>query len=129
MCQKVLPKLTHIWLQIYSNGRKLLMSKGEGQETAKKDWIECFKVLEGELEDKLYFGGQSLGLVDVELVPFYLWFHTLETLANFSMEAECPKIVGWAKRCMNNDSVSNTLPDYNKVHEFLLGLRNKFGVK
>ncbi|KAM7503829.1 hypothetical protein LguiB_002733 [Lonicera macranthoides] len=110
--------------KIYSSGRKLFMTnKGEEQETAKKDWLECFKVLEGELGDKPYFGGQSLGLVDVGLIPFYIWFYTLETVANFSMEAECPKIVGWAKRCMDNDSVSKTLPDHYKVHEILMGLK------
>ncbi|KAM7498514.1 hypothetical protein LguiA_022928 [Lonicera macranthoides] len=106
--------------KIHRNGLKLLMSKGEEQETAKKDWIECFKVLEGELGEKPYFGGQSLGIVDVGLIPFYLWFNTLETLANFSMEAECPKIVGWGKRCMGNDSVSQTLPDLHKIHKILV---------
>jgi len=111
--------------KIYSCGRKLLSSKqGEEQETAKKEWIECFKVLEGELGDKPYFGGEYFGLVDVCLIPFYSWFYTLETLANFSMLAECPKIVGWAKRCMDNkDSVSKTLPESHKLHQLLLGLK------
>lgn len=98
-----------------------MRSKGEEQqEAAKKDWIDCFKALEGELGEKPYFGGQSLGIVDVGLIPFYLWFNTFESLANFSMGTQCPKIVNWGKRCMDNDSVSKTLQDQHKIHEILL---------
>lgn len=105
-----------------------MTNKGEEQETAKKDWLEWFKVLEGELRDKPYFGGQSLGLVDMGLIPFYIMFSTLENVAKFSMEVERPKIVNWTKRCMDNDSVSKTLPDH-KVHEILMGLKMWFEVE
>ncbi|KAE9458000.1 hypothetical protein C3L33_10108, partial [Rhododendron williamsianum] len=34
----------------------------EDQEAAKSELIECFKLLEGELGDKPYFGGETLAL-------------------------------------------------------------------
>ncbi|PHU12830.1 putative glutathione S-transferase parC [Capsicum chinense] len=37
---------------------------------------------------------------------------------NFSIEAECPKIVAWGKRFMQRDSVAKTLPDQQKDLEF-----------
>ncbi|CAK9160272.1 unnamed protein product [Ilex paraguariensis] len=47
--------------KIYSGGRKVWTTKGEKQEAAKDEFIESLKVLEGELEDKPYFGGETFG--------------------------------------------------------------------
>jgi len=43
-----------------------------------------------------------------------------ETVGKLSMEVECSKIVAWAKRCMQKESVANTLPYQKKVYEFAL---------
>ncbi|KAF8391046.1 hypothetical protein HHK36_023346 [Tetracentron sinense] len=114
---------------IYSVGTKVWMTKGEEQETAKKEFIECLKLLEGELGDKPYFGGQNIGFVDVALVPFYCWFYAFETCGNFSIEAECPTLIGWAKRCMEKESVSNSLHDQHKIYGFVLELKKRFGIE
>lgn len=88
-------------LQIFSTGTRAWSGKGEGQEEAKKELIEILKTLKGGLGDGTYFGGDdNLGFVDVALVPYTSWFYSYETSANFSIEAECPKLVAWAKRCM-----------------------------
>ncbi|KAH0743715.1 hypothetical protein KY290_031708 [Solanum tuberosum] len=114
---------------IYSTGRRVWSGKGEDQEEAKKDLIEIFKTLEGELGDKTYFGGdENLGFVDVALVPFSSWFYSNETCANFSIEAECSILVAWAKRCMEIESVSNSLPHPHKIYAYVLELKNKFGL-
>ncbi|XP_056173417.1 probable glutathione S-transferase isoform X2 [Syzygium oleosum] len=107
-----------------SVGRRVWLSTGEAQEAAKKD-IECLKVFEGELGDKACFGGERFGCVDVSLIPFYSWFYALETFANFGMVEECPKLVAWAKRCMQRESVAKSLPDQYKLYEFLLELKKK----
>ena len=39
----------------------------------------------------------------------------LETLK--TLEVECPKIIAWAKRCMQKEAVAKTLPDQKKVYE------------
>ncbi|XP_010245130.1 PREDICTED: probable glutathione S-transferase parC [Nelumbo nucifera] len=115
--------------KIYDCGRRIWATKGEDQEAAKKEFIECLKLLEGELGDKPYFGGDALDFVDVTLVPFYSWFYAYETCGNFSIEAHCPKFVAWAKRCMQKESVSKSLPDQNKVYDFVLVLKKKFGIE
>ncbi|KAH7681125.1 Glutathione transferase protein [Dioscorea alata] len=115
--------------KVYECATRLWKLKGEEQEVAKKEFIEIFKLLEGELGDKTFFGGESFGFVDLALVPFVAWFYAYETCAKFSMEEECPKIVAWGKRCMERESVSKTLSDPTKVYEFVLFLKKRFGVE
>ncbi|KAI3874651.1 hypothetical protein MKX03_022086 [Papaver bracteatum] len=106
--------------KVYDSGRKIWTNKGEDQEMAKKEYIEILKVLEGELGEKPYFGGEKLGFVDVALIPFYTWFYAYEKCGNFSIEQECPKIVSWAKKCLEMESVSQSLSDSEKIYEFVL---------
>uniref|UniRef100_A0A803M869 Glutathione S-transferase n=1 Tax=Chenopodium quinoa TaxID=63459 RepID=A0A803M869_CHEQI len=114
--------------EIYDTGRRVWTTKGEDQEAAKKELIEHLKVLEQELRNKSYFGGDEFGFVDVVFIPFYSWFHAYETLANFKIEESCPKIIELAKRCMQRESVAKALPDQNKVYEFILELKKRFGI-
>lgn len=114
--------------KIYETSRKIWTTKGEEQETAKKEFIEHFTVLEQELGDKPYFGGDTFGFVDVTLIPFYSWFYAFETEGNFKIQDSNPKIIEWAKRCTLRESVAKALPDDKKIHEFLLELKKKFGI-
>ncbi|KAK6132558.1 hypothetical protein DH2020_033660 [Rehmannia glutinosa] len=107
-------------------GKGIWSTKGEDQETAKKEMIDALKLLEGELGDKRYFGGDDFGFVDVALIPFYCWFHVYETFGNFSIEENCPKLIKWAKKCMEKESVSKSLADPNKVYEFIVGMRKMY---
>ncbi|XP_052481909.1 probable glutathione S-transferase isoform X1 [Gossypium raimondii] len=113
--------------EIYELGGRVWKTKGEEQATAKKELIETLKLLEKELGDKPYFGGESLGYVDVAFIPFYSWFYALEKCGNFSIEAECPKLIAWAKRCMQKESVAKSLPDQQKVYDFILEMKKHFG--
>ncbi|KAJ7948876.1 Glutathione S-transferase [Quillaja saponaria] len=111
--------------KIYTIGRLVWGTTGEQQEVAKRELVECFRILEGEIGDKTYFGGESIGIVDVALIPFYSWFYAFETCGNFSMIQECPKLVDWAKRCMQRESVSKSIPDQYKVYLHLLELKKR----
>ncbi|CAL9172533.1 unnamed protein product, partial [Musa hybrid cultivar] len=98
-------------------GTRLWQLKGEAQAAAKEEFIEILKLLEGELGDKKYFGGDAFGFVDDTLVPFVSWFYTYETCAGFSIEEAAPKVVAWGKRCMERESVANALSDPHKIYE------------
>ncbi|URE45079.1 glutathione s-transferase [Musa troglodytarum] len=115
--------------KMYESGTKLWKLKGEAQEEAKKEFIEILKLLEGELGDKKYFGGDTFGLVDIALVPFTAWFYSYEACANLSAEKEAPKLVPWVKRCRERESVSKSLPDPLKVYEFVCFLKKVYGIE
>lgn len=119
----------HLNVEIYDCGSRIWKNKGEAREEAKRELIDSLKVLEGELGQKVYFGGERFGYVDVALVTFGCWFYTYEKEGNFSVEEECPKLMGWVKRCMGRESVSKVLPDPHKVYEFINALKNKFGIE
>ncbi|WOG97845.1 hypothetical protein DCAR_0417186 [Daucus carota subsp. sativus] len=114
--------------KIYDAGRKIWTTKGEEQEAAKKDLIDNLKVLESELGDKPYFGGESFGFLDVALVTYSSWFEAYETVGNFSIEAECPKLIAWVKRCLERESVAKALPESKKVVDFVMGLKQRMGI-
>ncbi|KAK6132453.1 hypothetical protein DH2020_033808 [Rehmannia glutinosa] len=110
-------------------GKRIWYMKGEQQEAAKEEFIEALQLLETELGDKAYFGGDKFGFVDLALIPFYCWFHAYETFGNFSTEEHCPKLIEWAERCEKIESVSKSLACPIKVYEFVLILKKKYGVK
>ncbi|CAL9042877.1 unnamed protein product [Musa banksii] len=104
-------------------------SHGEAQAAAKEEFIGILKLLEGELGDKKYFGGDAFGFVDVALAPFVSWFYSYETCAGFSIEEAAPKVVAWGKRCMERESVANALSHPDKIYEIVGVLKKKFGVE
>ncbi|PRQ30693.1 putative glutathione transferase [Rosa chinensis] len=106
-------------------GRKVCMTKGEEQEAAKNGLLDCIELLEGELGEKPYFGGETLGFVDVTLVPSYGWLSVYEKFGNFSIEAEHPVFIAWGKRCMQKKSVSKSLPDQQKLYDFVVQFMEK----
>ncbi|CAL9016753.1 unnamed protein product [Prunus brigantina] len=106
--------------KVYEIGKVLRSTKGEEQEAAKKEFLECIGLLEEKLGDKPYFGGETLGFVDVALIPFYSWFYVYEKFGNFSIEAEQPKFYAWAKRCMQKESVSKSLADQKAIYDLFL---------
>lgn len=109
--------------KIYDVGRRILWEKGEDQEMTKKEFMDGMKKLEGELGNKRYFGGENVGFVDVALVPFTCWFYSIETRGNFSIEAECPKLLLWAKRCVaERESIAKTLQNPHKLYDYYIKL-------
>ncbi|CAH2037219.1 unnamed protein product [Thlaspi arvense] len=107
-------------------GRRIWATKGE-EEEACKELIEILKTLELELGDKIYFGGETFGYVDIALIGFYSWFGVYEKYGNVSIETECPKLIAWAKRCLQRESVAKALPEPEKVTSFISERRAKLG--
>ncbi|KAL6553179.1 Glutathione S-transferase U1 [Orobanche gracilis] len=110
--------------KVYEAERKIpSATEAEEQEAAKKDFIDSLKLLEAELGDKPYFGGDVFGLVDVTLAPLCCSFDALETCENLRVEPHCPRLIEWAKRCMEKESVSKSLVDPGEVCELFLSLK------
>lgn len=110
-------------MQVYDTWRKMWLSTGKEHEIWKKEFISIFKQLEETLGDRPFYGGDTFGFIDLALIPFYSWFYTFETYGNFKMEAKCPKLMAWAKRCMQRESVSKTLPDEKKLYDRVVEMK------
>ncbi|RWR94847.1 putative glutathione S-transferase parA [Cinnamomum micranthum f. kanehirae] len=119
ICNRTELYVTVFYIHKYECGSRIWKSREEAQEAAKKESFDYLKLLEGELEDKSFSGGKSLGYVDAVLVPFACCIHTYETDGNFSIENECHMLIALVKRCMENDSVFKVLPDPHKVYDFV----------
>ena len=57
-------------IQVYDISKKLWTTKGEELEAGRKEFFETFKILEGELNDKSYFGDEKFGFADLLLSLF-----------------------------------------------------------
>lgn len=116
--------VNYIDQKIYEVAKKIwVLNDGEEKEAAKKSLLETFKVLQAELGDKTYFGGENFGYIDVGLVTFYSWFYTYETFGNFSFDEECPKLMVWVRKCLEKESVSKSLPDSMKIYESAVAMK------
>ncbi|CAL9247882.1 unnamed protein product [Arabidopsis halleri] len=118
--------------KVFDAGRRTWTKRGKEQEEAKQEFIEILKVLERELGDKVYFGGNdNVSMVDLVLISYYPWFHTWETICGFSVEDHTPKLMDWIRKCLTRPAISKSLPDplkifdrvtqIIKVHEFFYG--------
>ncbi|XP_058071512.1 glutathione S-transferase 3-like [Magnolia sinica] len=113
--------------KIYPSASGILknINKGEAQEASKKELMECLKLLEGQLKEKPFFGGDTFGFVDIALITFSGWFHIYKTYGYLNVEEECPKLMAWVKRCMEKESVSKTLPDTTKLCDHVESMKKK----
>ncbi|XP_015933347.1 glutathione S-transferase U25-like [Arachis duranensis] len=107
----------------------LLTSKREELEVATKEFKENLKLLEEQLGDKHYFGGEELGFLDVALLPIITGFKIREIYGKFKIEDEFPKLFAWANRCLQKESVSKSIPDQEKMYGLIVEMRKKLGVK
>ncbi|KAG4149418.1 hypothetical protein ERO13_D05G332800v2 [Gossypium hirsutum] len=79
------------------------------------------------LETRLILVGRIL--VTLMLCWFHFTAGAYEKRGNFSIETECPKLIAWAKRCMEKDCVSKSLPDQDKIYGFVLHLKKVFKIE
>ncbi|XP_058755559.1 probable glutathione S-transferase [Vicia villosa] len=105
--------------KIYEIGSRYAKTEGEEKEAAKKELLESFEVMEGQLGDKPYFGGENFGFVDVALVPLFCMLYSYTFAGKFIDDEEFPNLTSWAKRCGEKESVSRSIPKESKMKQFL----------
>ncbi|RDX99663.1 hypothetical protein CR513_17261, partial [Mucuna pruriens] len=105
--------------KMYEIALRFWTTEGEVKEAARGEFLECLKLFEEQLGDKPYFGGNNLGLVDVALVPLICYFYNYNLYGDFINEAQYPKIIAWAKRCTQKESVSKSIPEEQRVKEYV----------
>jgi glutathione S-transferase len=117
--------------KVFDCGTRLWKCKegSEPQLQARREMVEALRTLDAELGDKPYLAGDAFGFVDLAVVPFAAWLHGYGRLGEFSVEEVCPRLVAWAKRCGERESVTRNLHPPEKVYEFIGYLKDKYGDK
>uniref|UniRef100_I1NQV3 Glutathione S-transferase n=1 Tax=Oryza glaberrima TaxID=4538 RepID=I1NQV3_ORYGL len=89
-------------------------------EVLERAFVECSK-------GKAFFGGDAVGLVDVVVGGFVVWFKAVDEVAGTSLldEAKFPGLAAWAERLLAVDAVREAMPDAGKLLEHYKGFLAK----
>ncbi|EAY75447.1 hypothetical protein OsI_03348 [Oryza sativa Indica Group] len=89
-------------------------------EVLERAFVECSK-------GKAFFGGDAVGLVDVVVGGFVVWFKVVDEVAGSSLldEAKFPGLAAWAERFLAVDAVREAMPDAGKLLEHYKGFLAK----
>ncbi|XP_073134130.1 probable glutathione S-transferase [Henckelia pumila] len=98
---------------------KAAWSAGEEQEKAKEEARELLTFLEEELKGKKFFGGDSIGLVDIAANFVAYWYVIIAELVGLKLVTNdnFPNLCSWTDEYVNSSSVKENLPDREKLIE------------
>ncbi|GJM91890.1 hypothetical protein PR202_ga08309 [Eleusine coracana subsp. coracana] len=96
---------TPFWLSLWT--------EGEVQQGFMKEIKGNLKLLEGQLKGKRFFGGDTIGLVDIAASGFAHWLPLFEEVAGVTLATpeEFPDLCRWGKDYTSHDTVKQCLPD------------------
>ncbi|CAO2183196.1 unnamed protein product [Urochloa humidicola] len=89
-------------------------------ETLEQAFKECSK-------GKAFFGGDAIGLADIALGSFLVWFKVVDEVSGTILldEAKSPGLAAWAERFLAVDAVREAMPEFEKLLEHYKGFLAK----
>ncbi|KAL8094231.1 putative glutathione S-transferase [Apium graveolens] len=108
--------ISRFWANFIDNkllvaAMKVFRSKGKEQD-AIEETVELLSILENELGDKKFFGGESIGLVDIVADIVALWLDVIQEGLGKELFTKVthPKLYNWREEFMNCSIIKETLP-------------------
>ncbi|CAK9149431.1 unnamed protein product [Ilex paraguariensis] len=91
--------------------------KGEGQEKAKEEAYELMKMLDNELEGKRFFGGDTIGLVDIVGNFIGFWYGIVQEITGVELwtKEKFPRLCEWIDEFVKCTIVKENLPPREKL--------------
>ncbi|KAK4344673.1 hypothetical protein RND71_034849 [Anisodus tanguticus] len=91
---------------------KALWSKGEEQKKDKEEAYEILKVIDNELKDMKFFGGDNIGFVDIVANFIGFWIEIFEEVTGLMLvtSEKCPNICAWRNEYLNCNQVMENMP-------------------
>ncbi|XP_050218849.1 probable glutathione S-transferase [Mercurialis annua] len=109
---------------------KVFCTSGEEQEKAVKECSKMLTILEEEAlgkENKKFFGGEKIGIVDIACGVCSLWLELIEEVAGIQIlqPHNFPNLHQWTINFMEEPSIKEKLPDREKLLNLFKNLRPK----
>ncbi|NP_001234082.1 uncharacterized protein LOC543813 [Solanum lycopersicum] len=92
---------------------KVCYGKGEEREKGCDETFEVLKYLDNELQNKKFFGGDSIGFVDIVASYIALWFGAIQEAIGMELltEQKFPKLSKWIDEFLCCRIVKENLPN------------------
>lgn len=122
----------HHILQCLPSIWQVFASKGKEQEEALARATENLKILETELKEKKFFGGDTIGLVDMTLGCIANMIGTIEEIIELKIiqEETFPLLSRWIENFSSFPALENNIPPrermltkYRMIHEGLFATK------
>lgn len=98
---------------------------GEEQIKAVEELKERLKTLERYLQGKKFFGGESIGMVDIVTGWITIWTGIIEEIIGMQIidEKELPLISEWARDFLELELVKESMPPLDEVKAHMRNIR------
>ncbi|KAG4393375.1 hypothetical protein AAZX31_03G063000 [Glycine max] len=95
-------------------------SDENGREKAVEEALEALKILQETLKDKKFFGGESIGLVDIAANFIGYWVAILQEIAGLELLTieKFPKLYNWSQDFINHPVIKEGLPPRDELFAF-----------
>ncbi|KAL5073009.1 hypothetical protein RYX36_011993 [Vicia faba] len=92
----------------------------KGSDKAVEEAFEALKLLEDEIKDKRFFGGESIGLVDIAASFIGYWVDILQEIAGLELLTieKFPKVFKWSQEFINHPVIKEGLPPRDELFAF-----------
>ncbi|XP_031102107.1 probable glutathione S-transferase [Ipomoea triloba] len=107
--------------KFFSGAKKALFIRGEEEEKGKEEVCEALKILDSELKNKKFFGGEMIGLADLAASFIALWMGVFEEVIGVDLgvtQEKFPHLCCWKQDFLNCDVIKETLPPRDKLFAF-----------
>ncbi|KAL4297024.1 hypothetical protein GQ457_12G009060 [Hibiscus cannabinus] len=97
--------------------RKVAFSPENEREEAAEEVRDCLKTLESALNGKRFFGGDAIGMVDIEANFVGFWLRIIQEVTGeelLSVE-KLPELFKWTEEFVSCSVVKKSLPPKDKV--------------
>jgi glutathione S-transferase len=104
--------------------KSVFTADAKEREKNTKESIEVLQILENELKDKKFFGGEEFGIVDIAAVFIAFWIPLIQEIAGVELftAEKFPKLYNWSQELLNHPIVKECIPPREPLFGFFKGL-------
>ncbi|XP_022950130.1 probable glutathione S-transferase [Cucurbita moschata] len=107
-------KVFRSWIKAARSGR-------EGREKAVEEACKALEPLENELKSNKFFGGDSIGLVDIVGIFVGYWIPVMQQALGFQILTthRFPKLTKWSQELLKHSVVNQALPPKHDLSSYI----------